>query len=55
MLIFLSSAKHVVFGLKCKKSTPVIWIGTSIGAEAVPGFLLPSENVVEKKDDEELA
>nr|GEV01686.1 hypothetical protein [Tanacetum cinerariifolium] len=34
-----------------------MWLSSAeaLGANAVPGFLLPSENVVEKKDDEELA
>nr|GEX90231.1 polyadenylation and cleavage factor homolog 4 [Tanacetum cinerariifolium] len=33
-----------------------IWISSAeaLGADAVAGFLLPSKNVIEKKDDEEL-
>lgn len=34
-----------------------VWLSSAeaLGADPVPGFLLPSENVVEKKDDDDMA
>nr|GFA96987.1 polyadenylation and cleavage factor homolog 4-like isoform X2 [Tanacetum cinerariifolium] len=36
-------------------SSPRSTCAEALGADVVPGFLLPSKNVIEKKDDEELA
>ncbi|GJU52419.1 hypothetical protein Tco_1226133 [Tanacetum coccineum] len=54
-LWFKMQEEHKSYGLARDEEQSIEKPGKTLRADVVPGFLLPPENVVEKKDDEELS